>query len=179
MTWTKGIETKVPDPTSEWDKLTFGQTVCPGTVTVSVKLSADIDKRKPKGVKKSTAIDRGAKPAEVDVEVILLPSEFERFRKEIVPLVFSGNKTEAQGPLEMTHPALEMWNLHLFIVTLLTMPPPQSGGTLTVSFSAMEYVQSPAEAKVKQPIKTTPAVGTGFSSDTPRNKVDQLFERGG
>lgn len=185
MTWATDIGEKnkdanvTPGP-SEWDQLLIAGSPCPGIVTVELSLSADIDKKKPKGVRKSQAVDRGAKPAKARIKILLQPSELKVFAEKIVPLLFAKSKDSAQDPLELSHPELELWGISLFIIEDLTSSPPESGGLKEITLEALEYVAQPAPLKPKG-IKTADDLVAAIQQNVipvATNLVDKLFSSG-
>ncbi len=179
MTWGTDMMNAPGQPKpqrGEWDGVTFAGSPCPGVCEVTVSLSADIDKRKPKGVKKSQAIDRGANPAKVKVTVTLLPGDFDAF-SEISPLIFPFSKTEAQEPIEVTHPALEFWGLNLFIVESAEQEHPS--GVMVITISLLEWIAQPSEVKPKQkPKDGTPDPAPGAElSPGDQTELDKMFTR--
>jgi len=185
MTWATDIGEKnkddnvTPGP-SEWDQLLIAGSPCPGIVTVELSLSADIDKKKPKGVRKSQAVDRGAKPAKARITIRLQPSELKIFADKIVPLLFAKGKDAAQDPLELSHPELELWGINLFIIEDLTSSPPEPGGLKEIAFAAMEYVAQPKAVKPKG-IRTVEDLAASVQANVvpaAQNLVDKLFNAG-
>jgi hypothetical protein len=160
-----------------WDVVYFAGKPCPGIAKVSLKLGADIDKRRKKGQKKSRAIDCGAKPAEVDISLTLRPSELESFVSTFVPLLFSLNKTAAQNPIAVGHPALEIWGLDLFVIQDLDQPHPE-GGFLKLSIKGTEWIEEPKVISSKQQVKNDTSTNFLANIDNPayqRNNIDRLF----
>jgi hypothetical protein len=149
MTWARAIDQTGAGVPGIWDVVYFAGEVCPGVAKVSLKLGADIDKRRKKGQKKSKPIDCGAKPAELDIELTLLPQELETFVAMFVPLLFSLSKTDAQNPISVGHPSLEIWGLDLFVVQSLSQPHPEKG-FLKISIGAVEWEPEPPVISSKQ-----------------------------
>lgn len=178
MTWAReindGANTAQP---GEWDKVTFGDVVCPGIAEVSLKLSADIDKRKAKGVKKSRAIDRGTKPAKLSIRLTLTAGQLEEFRSKIVPLLFPKGKDTAQDPIQVSHPECDLWGIHLFIIEDVDSSAPGArGGFKVISIDGLEWVAAPAEVKPKQTPK--PEADTEKKNDLdalPETALDRML----
>jgi hypothetical protein len=160
-----------------WDYVYFANKVCPGVAKVSLELGADIDKRRKKGQKKSKAIDCGAKPAEVTIELTLRPSEQAAFTK-FVPMLFSLAKNSAQNPIPISHPSIEIWGLDLFVVQSLSQPHP-SGGLLKITIKATEWSPEPKEISSKQKVIGKEDTTTNFlanpTAPTTKNVVDGMF----
>jgi hypothetical protein len=168
-----------------WDVVYFGGKPCQGIAKVSLNLGADIDKRRKKGQKKSRAVDCGAKPAELEIELTLRPSEIDGFVSDFVPLLFSLSKTSAQNPIAVGHPSLEIWGLDLFVVQSLSQPHP-SGGFLKLSIKATEWSPEPKVISTKQIVvsdKVKEVAGAILNLASPgaggnanvRNAIDKLF----
>ncbi len=158
-----------------WDVVYLAGQACPGIAEVSLNLGADIDKRRKKGQKKSRAIDCGAKPAELSIDLTLRPSELEPFVSKFVPLLFSLNKTAAQNPIAVGHPSLEIWGLDLFVVQGLSQPHPK-GGFLKISIKAVEWVPDPPVISPVQKITTADFQDLGARiAPVAKTVIDRFF----
>jgi hypothetical protein len=162
-----------------WDVVYFANKPCVGIAEVNLTLGADIDKRRKKGQKKSKPIDCGAKPAEIDISLTLHAGQFETFSKDVAPLLFSLAKNEAQNPIAVGHPSLEVWGLSLFVVQSVSLPHP-SKGLLKVSIKAVEWVE-PAIIPTKQKVTTArevvdnTVVALVRTAEGARTFIDKLF----
>lgn len=134
--------------TEDWDALYLGGKRIPGVARVNISLPSGLDIQKPKGGKKATIRDEGAPPAQLDIEVELLPEELQEFESHI-PLLRPRSKNGARDPLEIGHPNARLWGINVITVGEVSAAHPTTGGTYTVHIQAHEW--APAPTPVKKP----------------------------
>lgn len=132
----------------DWDALYLGGKKFPGVARVNVALPSGLDIQKPKGGKRATIRDEGAPPAELDIEVELLPKELVEF-EALIPLLRPRSKNGARDPLEIGHPQARLWGINVVTIGEVGAPHPQRGGTYKVNITAHEW--APAPTAVKKP----------------------------
>jgi len=142
----------VPDwtKTEDWDALYFGDKRVPGVPRVEVTLPTGLDLKKGRGRHKARAVDKGAPPAEVRIEIELQPSELAAF-EAFVPLLRPRDATQARPKLEIAHPQTSIWGIASVMVGKVSSPHPRPGGTFRVQIEAHEAVEQPK--KVTKPSK--------------------------
>jgi hypothetical protein len=135
----------IPDwtNTEDWDVLYLGEKKCPGVATVSISMKSGIDTRKPRGGKKAAQKDVGAPPAQVDIELEMMPNELDEFSNEIVPLLRPKNVFAPRDPISIGHPQARIWNVNVVIGGEIKSPHPTTGGTIKVSFTVEEWAPQP------------------------------------
>src|SRR5690606_28978942 len=61
--------------------------------------------------------------------------------------IYSPAKSAEPGAVSIEHPAAAFWGVAEVTIGSIKLPPPQSGGTLTLSLEADEFVEEPAAVK--------------------------------
>jgi hypothetical protein len=134
----------------DWDTLYVGgKPIECAVVRVTVKLPSGLDIKKGKGKKKATITDDGDPPAEVDIEIELLPKHLPKFVQEIVPILRPQAKGASRPPLEIGHPNTRLWNINVITPGEISSPMPTSGGTWVISIKAHEWCPAPSTVKKK------------------------------
>jgi len=137
--------TKTPD----WERLKLaGRDVECAMVDVKVRLDSGVDVKKSKGKKKARVTDDGEPPAEINVEIQLLPKHLPAFaahRNVLRPRA----KNAAREPIQFAHPNTEFWGITAVTIKTVDSPMPEAGGLWRVSFKAIEWSASTPEVKAK------------------------------
>ena len=143
----------LPDWTRQQDYnvLYLGGVFVPCAVArVEVKLPSGLDIKKGKGKKKATITDDGDPPAEVDIEVDLLPQHLSEFAQKIIPLLRPQAKGAGRPPLEIAHPNTRLWGINVITPGEISSPMPASGGVWTISIKSHEWAPAPQQVKNKK-----------------------------
>lgn len=154
--------------TEDWDALYLGGERMPGVARVEVKLPSGIDKQKPKGAKKARLRDIGAPPAEISVELELLPDEMADLEK-VMPMLRPKAKDAPHDVLAVKHPNTLLAGVSLVMVTEVSFPQPKSGGSYVLKFGLIESVPKPAT--VKKPVAKPPE--DGWDTKPMTNELNQ------
>lgn len=123
----------------DWDTCYLAGKALPGTARVNVRMKSGIDTKKAKGAKKATQKDTGAPPAQVRIELELMPDELSEFEREVVPLIRPRNLFAPRDPLEIAHPMTRLWGINVVIGGEIESEHPKPGGTKVVTFTVEEY----------------------------------------
>lgn len=171
--WARGLDSlpenigKNPGITKgPWDYVVLGGQVVPGVAVVDVTMGTGLDIQKPKGGKRATIFDDGDPPAEVSIKLLLQSDEMEGFRDFIMPMLREPGKNGGRQPLEITHPNCELWGIDTIAVGNISSPSPESGGLMTITISATEWVAAPEPVKAKTAVKTNTPEQQAGGSDT-------------
>lgn len=142
-----------------WDVLVLGEVRVPGVARVKVTLPSGLDKKKPKGGGKARIRDLGAQPAELSIEVQLLPEEMAEFEARIVPKLRARSVGGVAQKLSITHPNAALWGVNQVKIGKVGSPMPSSGGGYVIEFEAIEHVDHPK--RVKKPDEVAEGDWTG------------------
>lgn len=134
--------------TEDWEVVFLGKHRLPGVARVEVKIPSALDKHKPRGAKKARIRDVGAQPADVSIELELLPSEMaqlESVMNTLRPRAANG----VQNALIIGHPMCRLYGVGTVKLGEVSSPHPGPGGAFLVKISATEHVDGPK--KIKKP----------------------------
>jgi hypothetical protein len=151
--WTESIAAQTPE--TAWDRVLLGDELLPGVAKVKVHLGHQIDIKKPRGSKWARLVDAGAPPARVEITLTLLPTQIEAFQNAMEVLRPLEEK-RPQEPVDIIHPSTQLAGVTQVMVGAIDIPPPESGGTLTVTIECFEY---------REPVKTNKAKKTPTPKD--------------
>jgi hypothetical protein len=140
----------VPSWTSaeDWEVLFLGGRRMPGVARVEIQLPSGLEVHKPRGGKKARIKDIGVPPAEIEVELELLPEEMPGLER-VIDLLRPRAANGARKPLEIGHPNARLWGIHIIKIRNVGSPQPGPGGSYKLKFAAYEHVDAPK--KVKKP----------------------------
>lgn len=162
--WSKNIQTLNPSqPTpsdTSWDKVFLGGDIVPGVAKVSVRKKSGLDIQKPKGGKRASIVDNGDPLAKVTIRLEMFADEYKEFRDFILPIIAPKNKSGGREPLEIGHPHAQMYGINTVAIEDIDAPAPESGSTVKVTITAVEWAPAPAK------VKTTGKVKSGEGSKT-------------
>ena len=130
--------------TSDWDVLFLAGNRMPGVARVSITMKGGLDVKKPKKGKKAKVQDEGIHPARIEIELELQSDELEEFERAI-PDLRPRSKDGSRNPIDISHPNARLWGVNAVMVDDIKSPHPETGGTLTIQISCIEWV-----AKVKK-----------------------------
>jgi hypothetical protein len=123
----------------DWDYLYLAGKRVPGVANVSATIDSGIKTNQPKGAKYATKVDTGCPPVNLNVELELLPEEFQAFERDIIPLFRPQKIHEPRNPLEVAHPEARAWGVGAVLTGQIDSSHPTSGGTKKVRFTLEEY----------------------------------------
>ena len=152
MTWAPDISAPGIRPPGEWDILQLADQPTPGIATVTVTMPDDLDVQKAKGSKRATVKDNGDGLVEVRIELELLPSEWEPFAFGLLPVLRPRSKSGGRDPVSIYHPTTFAAGVDRVIIRPITIDHPDSGGTLKVTISAIEWAPEAAPVKTKDKV---------------------------
>jgi hypothetical protein len=134
--------------TEDWETLFLDGKRMPGVAHVDIQLPSGLEVHKPRGKKKARIKDVGVPPAELDIELEVLPEEMaalERVVNVLRPRAANG----ARKSLQIAHPNAKLWGVNVIKIRNVGSPQPGPGGSYRLKFSAYEHVEAPT--KVKKP----------------------------
>lgn len=138
-------------PAGAWDFVWLGGMLLAGIAKVSVKLSSDLDVKKPQGGTGATIADKGDPPAEIVIELNLANqnelNQLETMRSKLRPKSKSG----ARDPLEIVHPNPNFWGITAVTVKDIDSPSPDAVGGWNITITCVEWF--PAPKKTPKPSK--------------------------
>ena len=152
--------------TGEWDVLTLGDKVMPGIARVEVEIGSGLDIQKSKGSKKARVKDTGAPPAQLSIELVLLPANMADF-EAVLPVISPRSPTASKVGLSIAHPNAKLWGVNTVKIGSISSPMPTPGGMLVIKIKAIEHIDAPKAVK-----KATPADAKGDWNTQPR--IDAL-----
>jgi hypothetical protein len=171
--WARGLDSlpenigKNPGITKgPWDYVVLGGQVVPGVAIVDVSMGTGLDIQKPKGGKRATIVDDGDPPAEVEIKLLLQSDDMEAFRDFIMPILREPGKNGGRQPLEISHPNCELWGIDTIAVGNISSPSPQSGGLMTITINATEWVAAPEPVKAPTKVLTNDGAETPYASSS-------------
>jgi hypothetical protein len=138
----------VPDWTKDesWEILYLSGKRMPGVARVEIQLPSGLEVHKPRGGKKARIKDIGVPPAEIDIELELLPAEMPALQR-VIDLLRPRAASGACKPLEIAHPNAAMWGINIIKIRDIGSPQPGPGGSFTLKLSAYEHVDAPKAVK--------------------------------
>jgi hypothetical protein len=141
-------KTSLPDwrRTAAWDTLYLAGKPLPGIARVDIELPSGIDVQKPKGGKKAVVKDDGVPPAEISVELEMLPENIQAF-EVLVNTLRPRGLTKPREPVEITHPLCKLWGINAVQVGQLSTPSPRAGGSFVANIQLIEWVPQPKTPK--------------------------------
>jgi hypothetical protein len=154
----------------DWDTLILGGERMPGAARVEVDMRGCLDKRKARGARRSKPRDTGAQPAQVDIELTLLPADMPEFERRL-PVIRPRASGAPMDPLAIAHPNTRLWGVNSVLIDSVSSPMPTTGGYLRIRIKALEWV--PEAKAVKKP-KTAPKEGSGKSAKELADALNQL-----
>lgn len=139
----------IPDwmTSEDWDVLYLAGKRMPGVAHVSASMASGIDTKKPRGGKKARQRDIGAPPAKLKCELELTSDELDAFERDCVPLLRPRNVFAPRDPIDISHPQARLWGINVVICGEIDSPHPNSGGTMTVSFTVEEWAPDATDVK--------------------------------
>ena len=132
--------------TGEWDVLTLGGKVMPGIARVEVEIGSGLDVQKSKGAKKARVKDTGAPPAQLSIELVLLPANMDDF-EAVLPVISPRSPTASKDGLSITHPNAKLWGVNTVKIGNISSPMPTPGGMLVIKIKAIEHIEAPKAVK--------------------------------
>lgn len=129
----------------EWDVLLLGGKAMPGVARVEVDIGSGLDVQKSKGSKKARVKDTGTPPAEVDIELILLPADMAAF-EAVLPLISPRAATASKAPLSIGHPNAKLWGINMVKIGKISSPMPVAG-KFVIKIRALEHIDEPKRVK--------------------------------
>lgn len=174
MTWTGGLKDGNGNPVgvsgrTEWDYVTFAGEVCPGIAKVKPRIGSDLDRKKPKGQKKTFTTDNGDPPVEFDIELTLQPDDFEEFRDFIFPILRPRSKSGGRDPLAFGHPMAQFCNVPNITIDSIDPDHPSPGGSMRVRIRATEWTPGPTKVKTTGKVRQAPPAPINYGSDNLTN----------
>lgn len=133
-----------------WETLYLEGKRVPGVVRVEAKCPAGLDVKKAQGKKKARLADVGIPPTELEIDIELLPEELADFTATI-RVIRPPSSGESRVPIKIDHPQAALWGVSRVIIGDIKSRPPEPGGTIKVSFLAVEYRQPSAVKKKAAP----------------------------
>lgn len=144
-----------PDSDDSWDFCLLGGKFLPGVARVHVKLKSDLDTKKPKGSKLASIADKGDKPAEIEIELILEDVEDLDELEAQLPNLRPRSKGVGRSPLEIVHPNPNFWGITAVTVDDVDAPHPDPVDGWVLRISCLEWAPEPVKVDASK-TKTKP-----------------------
>lgn len=134
--------------TEDWEVLFLGGKRMPGVATVEISLASGLEVQKARGKKKARVKDGGIPPADVSIELELLPEELPALER-VIDLLRPRSTHGARRDLVIVHPNAKLWGVNRVKIKTIGSPQPGPGGSFTLKLTALEHTDTPT--KVKKP----------------------------
>lgn len=132
--------------TGEWDVLTLGGKAMPGVARVEVDIGSGLDVQKSRGSRRACVKDTGTPPAEVSIELVLLPENMAAF-EAVLPTINPRSATASKVGLSIGHPNAKLWGISMVKIGRISSPMPSNGGMFVVKIRAIEHIEAPKAIK--------------------------------
>jgi hypothetical protein len=140
------------DAPHEWDRCELGRLELPGLVRVRVRMSQEIDVKKPKGAHGATTTLQGINPARVTITLRMWNAEqFRTFQAVVVPLRSKVGKGDEKGAVDIEHPKTKMWGIRAVLIQEIDDDAGEQGDLYDVTFDCIEHRPSSATNATKTP----------------------------
>jgi hypothetical protein len=159
------MSAKIPwpdDNPAAWNRCELGGLDMPGLALVKVRLSEELDIKKPKGAHGATITRQGYNPAKVTILLRMWEAEqFEAFQDVVVPLRPKVGGGRSAEPLSIVHPRAALWGIQA--VSILSIDDSgDRGDRYDVTFECVEHFPPP---------KNVVATKTDSRAAPPRDNV--------
>jgi hypothetical protein len=139
--------------TEDWEVLLLANRRMPGVAHVEINFPSGLDIQKPKGAKKAKIKDMGTPPAELNIELELLPEDLADL-DGVISLLRPRSVFGPRDPLAISHPNARLWGINVVTIGEIRSPQPGPGGTLVLKFTAIQYAAPTKLKKAKEKPKT-------------------------
>ncbi len=151
------------DDAEAWNRCELDGLEVPGLAIVKVKLSDELDIKKPKGLHGATITRQGRNPAKVSILVRMWePEQFAAFQAIVVPLRPKVGRGNESSPVHIIHPKTMLWGIDKVIIQEIDDSNGERGDLYDVTFDCIEHFPPP---------KNVPATKTDTKLKTYENSV--------
>lgn len=139
----------------DWDRCGLGGLDLPGLARVRVRMSQELDIKKPKGSHGATTTLQGANPARVTITLRMWNAEqFRTFQAAVVPLRSMVGKSADKGAVDIEHPKTKMWGIRAVLIQDIDDNNDEHGDLYDVAFECVEHRPPPKASATKTPTST-------------------------
>lgn len=156
-----------PDEAPElWNTLSLGGVALPGLAKVDVRVSQEIEVKKPKGKHGATETRQGYNPADVKIRLRFWePEQFTQFQTvlaklwpEVAASKKDGQPGKVDGPVKIDHPKTRLWNITAIQIKSIDDKNGDSpGGFYDIDLDCIKYYPPPKVNATKTDKKTLDA----------------------
>lgn len=148
---------KVPFPyraSRSWNEVVLGKYSLPGLGKLDIRVSNEVEKKKPKGTSGASTTFQGRNVASLKLSLAMWDEEQFAAFQEMLPDLWPSISKEAAAPLEIVHPKARLWGIRSVVIeTIDDTQPDNSGDYYVIKFDLSQW---------QPPVKT----GSGSATKT-------------
>ncbi len=132
---------------SKWDTVVLGGVALPGIGTVAVKLSNELDVKKPKGGAGASVTAQGPEAATVTITLAFHSAEHLAEWQDAVKVLRP--KKDVVSAKKIVHPKTQIYSIDAVLVQTIDDEDNKRGDTYTVKIHCVEFTGTPKGAQTK------------------------------